>query len=92
MGGKSEQEGRSRIDHGRDRARYRATLRPGTLLLLDLCLWLALLGLLNLLARPTLDRLTGKGRGRPEGRDRNCTDYETPLHAAHVTTPSMNGK
>jgi len=91
MGGKSEQEGRRRIDHRRDRARYRAPLWLGALLL-NLCLWQSLLGLFDLLAGPAPYRLAGERSGRAESRQSHCADDETPLHAPEVTTPSMNGK
>jgi len=90
MGGKSEQEGRRRIDYRRDRARYRAPLWLGALRLhLRLTL---LLRLFDLLAGDTLDRLTGERDGRPEGRKYHCANDEPPLHIAEVTTPTMNGK
>jgi hypothetical protein len=66
-------------------------LRTGALLL-NLGLWQSLLGLLDLLAGDTLDGLTGERGGRPESRQSQCADDKLPLHAAHVTTPPMNGK
>jgi len=91
MGGKSEQEGRRWVDYRRDRARYWAALRLGALLL-RLRLWLSLLGLFDLLAGPAAYRVAGERGGRPESRQSHCTDDEPPLHAAEVTTPTMNGK
>jgi hypothetical protein len=64
--------------------------RLGALRLLTLLL--TLLRLLDLRATPPPHRLGGKGRGRTEGRHRNCADDKLPLHIAEVTPPAMNGK
>jgi len=90
MGLKSEQEDWRRIDHRRDGALHRAALRLSALRLLDRLL--ALLRLLGFLAAGPADRLARKRRRRPQGRHCDCADDEPPLHAAQVTTQSMNGK
>jgi hypothetical protein len=89
MGLKSEQEGRRRIDHRRDRALDRAALGLGALWLLNLLLTLRLFGLL---AGRSPDGLAGDRCGAAERRQCDRADDEPPLHTAEVTTPSMNSK
>jgi hypothetical protein len=90
MAAELEQKNGRRIDYRRDRALDWAALGLDPLLLLDrLRFWLRLFGLL---ASRSPHRLTGQRRGRPDGRQCDCADDKPPLHAADVTTPSMNSK
>ena len=88
-----EDEHRRLIDHCGDRSNDGATLGliVAALSHLLLGLLLALLDLLASWAALTALRFAGK-----HGRARQCRhqdrEDQLPLHAAHVTTPRLNGK
>jgi hypothetical protein len=91
MAAELEQKNGRRIDYRRDGALDWAALGLGALLLLDRLR--TLLGLLlGLLAVRSPSRLAGQRCGRPDGRQCDCANDKPPLHAADVTTPSMNSK
>jgi hypothetical protein len=52
---------------------------------------LALLGLFALRAGRAANRFAGKSAIGSQSRQGDC-DEQFPLHAAHVTTPRLNGK
>ena len=84
-------EGRGRVDNRRDGAGHRATARLLTLLDLLLAGLLALLRLLDLLARLAPNGFATDCRVGPEGGNSDRDD-QFPLHGTKLAPAPLNGK